>query len=177
MPSRYEALLAQLRAEVPGFRVVPKASSRRHRVLDRALRIVTLGRMTAYMDYQTTLGRTVYVTPDFARRSDDDKYITLVHEAVHVRQFVRFTPVGMALLYLLAPLPIGLAWCRAAFEKEAYAAEARAIAEVYGVARARAERADVVAQFVGPAYAWMWPFRAAIERWYDQVLASLEDSR
>ncbi len=100
-------------------------------------------------------------------------------KTVHLRQFRRYTVVGMSLLYLLVPLPIGLAWFRARFEKQAYAETIRAAAEVWGKSYASGPglRAHVIQQFVGSAYGWMWPFRAHMERWYDQILATIEDNR
>ncbi len=177
---RYDALVAALRAEIPNFRIVRKDRSRLSRAIDLALRAMTIGRMSTYLsDYQTTIGRVVYVTPDFDDWDADRRYVTLRHEAVHLRQFRRYTLPGMALLYLLVPLPIGLAWFRAHFERAAYAETIRAAAEVWGVARVRdaAFREHVVEQFVGAAYGWMWPFRRAIERWYDRILATLDDTR
>ena len=174
--SRYDALVAQLRAEFPGFRIVRKDRSWLSRVIHGALCVVTLGRMTSYLDsYQTTIRRTVYVTADWDGRPADDRYVTLRHEAVHLRQFRSFTLPGMAVLYLFLPLPVGLAWFRAQFEKAAYAESIRAAAEVFGPEFPRRDefRAYVIGQFIGPAYGWMWPFRRSLERWYDEVLASL----
>jgi hypothetical protein len=81
----------------------------------------------------------------------------------------------MAVLYLLVPLPAGLAWCRAWFEKQAYAETIRAAAEVHGVACVRdpAFRDRILRQFTGPSYGWMWPFRRGLERWYDSVVEGL----
>jgi hypothetical protein len=31
----------------------------------------------------------------------------------------------------------------------------------------------VIAQFVSGAYGWMWPFPRAVERWFDDFVASL----
>jgi hypothetical protein len=175
--SRYDTYLEQLRREIPGFRVVRKDSSRLHRAIHHALRIVTLGQMTSYLDsYQTTIGKTVYVTPDWDDRDPDDRYVTMRHEAVHLRQFRRYTLPGMALLYLLLPLPMGLAYFRMRFERSAYAETIRASAEVWGVdyATGRELRDHVIGAFVGPAYGWMWPFRRQLERWYDQVVEELD---
>jgi hypothetical protein len=177
---RYDALVEALRAEIPGFRIVRKDRSRLSRAIDVALRVMTLGRMSTYLsDYQTTIGRVVFVTPDFDEWDPDRRYVTLRHEAVHLRQFRSYTLPGMALLYLLVPLPIGLAWFRARFERAAYAETIRAAAEVWGSERVRdfTFREHVVEQFVGPAYGWMWPFRGQIQRWYDRVLATIEDTR
>jgi hypothetical protein len=173
---RYEALLAELAAEFPRFRVVEKAGSRLHRAIDRALRILSLGRIDDYLDgFHVTLGQTVYVTSAWATRDADERWAILRHEAVHLRQFRRFTPLGMAILYLLLPLPLGLAWCRARMEMAAYAESIRAAAALRGVDHVRAGgfRDEVVAQFTGPSYGWMWPFRRAIERWYDGVVAEV----
>jgi hypothetical protein len=174
--TRYDALVETLRAEFPAFRIVRKDGSRLHRAIHHALRALTLGRMNSYLDaFQTTIGGTVYVTADWNERDADERYVTLRHEAVHLRQFRSFTLPGMALLYLLMPLPMGLAWFRARFEKEAYAESIRAAAEVWGPAYPRRPefRRHVIEQFLGAAYGWMWPFRGALERWYDRVLASL----
>ena len=85
----------------------------------------------------------------------------------------------MAVLYIFLPLPMGLAYFRARLEQEAYAETIRAAAEVWGqdVVRGASYRAHIIEQFVGPSYGWMWPFRKALERWYDQILAGLGDER
>jgi len=173
--NRYEALVEALREEFPRFRIVRKDQSRLHRAIDIALRTLTFGRMRTYLDsYQTTIGRTVYVTADWDSIDPDQRYVTLRHEAVHLRQFRKFTLPGMAVLYVLLPVPMGLAWWRGYFEKEAYAESIRAAAEVWGPDRPRsaAFREHVIRQFLGPSYGWMWPFRSQLERWYDRVLAT-----
>jgi hypothetical protein len=173
---RYAALVAALRAEFPRFRIVRKDRSPLHKLIHHALRAITLGRMTSYLDsFQTTIGSTVYVTPDWDAWDPDHRYVTLRHEAIHLRQFRRYSLPGMAILYVLLPLPMGLAWCRARLEWEAYAESIRAAAEVWGPAYPRrpAYREYIIGQFTGASYGWMWPFRAQLERWYDRVLASL----
>jgi len=62
------------------------------------------------------------------------------------------------------------------FERQAYEETIRASAEVWGrpyVARAEL-RDHVIGAFTGPAYGWMWPFRASLERWYDQFVDKLD---
>lgn len=178
--SRYDALVEALRAEVPGFRIVRKDRSPLHRAIHYALIGVTFGAMRSYLDsYQTTIGRTIYVTSDWDEIPEDARYCTLRHEAVHLRQFRRLTLPVMAVLYVLLPLPMGLAYFRARFEMEAYAETIRAEAEVFGAdyPRRQDRRTRIVEQFVGASYGWMWPFRRSVERWYDQVLATVEDGR
>jgi hypothetical protein len=175
--TRYDDLVAAITDEFPRFRLVIKSTSALQRAIDRALRILTLGQMRAYLDgYQTTLGSTVYVTADWDQRDPDQRYATLRHELVHMRQFRRYGFLGMALLYLLVPLPMGLAYFRARFEREAYAETIRATFEVAGRAAVDepAFRARMREQFTGPSYGWMWPFPRAFDRWFDRVVASLE---
>jgi hypothetical protein len=177
---RYSALVEALREEVPGFRIVRKDESALHRAIDVLLKVVTFGRMRSYLDsFQTTIGKTVYVTADWDDWEPDDRYVTLRHEAVHLRQFRKLTLPVMAVLYIFVPLPMGLAYFRARFEKEAYAETIRARAEVSGVGYVRgvSHRKYVIEQFMGPSYGWMWPVRADLERWYDQILATLGDRR
>lgn len=173
---RLAELEAELAAEFPGFRVVPKVRSRAQRLIHIAVAVLTLGRNRSYLDgYYTTIGRRVFVTADWDAMSRDRRYLVLLHERVHLRQFRRFTLVGMALLYLFVPLPIGLAYFRARFEREAYAETIRGAAGLYGIAHVRAPafRDRILDQFTGASYGWMWPFRRSLERWYEGVLAGL----
>lgn len=173
---RDERYLAELREEIPGLRVLDKADDPLSRLIDRALRVLTLGGQSAYMTrYVTTMGRSIYLPSGWRSRSPESRYVTLRHEAVHLRQFRRYGFVGTALLYLLPILPLGLAWGRARLEWEAYAETFRATRDVFGLDAARdpALRASVVEQFTGPAYGWMWPFPRQVEVWIDRLLAEL----
>jgi hypothetical protein len=156
--------------------MVRKDRSRWQRAIHYGLVAITLGGMRRYLtDYQTTIRRTVYVTADWDQLDPRSRYVTLRHERIHLEQFRRYSTPVMGLLYLLVPLPMGLAYFRAQFEKEAYAETIRAAAELFG--RDYVERASyrdaILGQFTGPSYGWMWPFRRNLERWYDSVLASL----
>jgi hypothetical protein len=176
MEEKYRELLAELRREFPSFRLVRKDASPLSRLLGHALYVCTLGAQKHYLDrYQTTLGQTVYVTPDWEDRPFAERYVTLRHERVHLRQFRRFSFPGMALLYLFLPLPMGVAWGRAMLEREAYEESLRAAAEVFGLAHVQAPafRDHILAQFTSGAYGWMWPFRQALNRWYDGVVRDL----
>jgi hypothetical protein len=177
---RYARLVEALQAEIPGFRIVRKDQSRFHRAIHYALIALTLGRMRSYLDsYQTTIGKTVYVTADWDSLPADRRYVTLRHEAIHLRQFRKLTLPVMAIVYVLLPLPTVLAYGRARLEQEAYAETIRAAAEVWGphVPRSADYRKYVIDQFMGPSYGWMWPFRKSLDRWYDTILASLEERR
>lgn len=175
---RYQRLLGELAREFPRFRLVRKDRSRFQRVIHKALVVVTFGQMRRYLDsYQTTIGYTVYVTADWDELDADERWATLRHERIHLRQFRRYSVPGMALLYLLVPLPAGLAYFRARFEKQAYEESIRATAEVRGRGYVAAGpfRERIIRQFTGPSYGWMWPFRHRLERWYDSVVATLPE--
>lgn len=177
---RYQRLVASLCEEIPGFRIVRKDQTRLHKAIHYALIALTFGRMRSYLDsFHTTIRKTVYVTADWDSLDADERYVTLRHEAVHLRQFRRFSLPIMGLLYLAVPLPAGLAYFRAYFEKQAYAETVRAAAEVWGIEKASSEsyRNYVIGQFMGPSYGWMWPFRSGLERWYDQILSSIGEQR
>lgn len=173
---RYEAYVAEMEREFPGLRILRKEDSSFQRLLDLGLRVVTFGAMSTYLTHYTTvIGRTIWVPTGWLKRDDDERYITMRHEAVHLRQMKRYTPIGMALLYGLPIFPLGLAYGRARIEWEAYAETLRAVAETRGEKAARAPelRAHIVRQFTSASYGWMWPFEKTIERWIDQELARI----
>ena len=176
----YEGLVEALRTEFPRLRLVPKHHSLLQRSIHHALRLLTLGGQSSYLeDYVTTIGARIYLPPGWMTRSPADRMATLRHERVHLRQFARLGVLLMGLLYLLVPLPIGFAWFRMRFEREAYEESIRATWELSGPEAVLDPRyrAHVVSVFVGPAYGWMWVRRSDVERWYDGVVAGLVESR
>lgn len=175
-----DAFLVTLREEFPRFRVVKKEESPLSRAIDVALRALTLGGQRSFMTrYYTVIGDTLYVPASWDHVDPLEAIITLRHERVHLRQRRRWTLPGMALIYLVPILPLGLAWGRARIEWEAYEETVRATWELRGEAAARspALRRHVVDRFVGPDYGWMWPFRGQVERWYDELLARIAHER
>lgn len=174
---RLEQLLAELRDEFPRFAIVRKDTSRLQRVLHYGMIIATFGRVRDYLDeYYNTFRQTVYVTPEWDDKDPDDCYILLRHEREHMRQFRRYSVAGMLFLYWLLPLPFGLAYFRARFEKAGYEQTIRASAEVYGLDYVKSTwfREFVVDQFTTVSYGWMWPFPRQLEAWYDAVVADIE---
>ncbi len=170
--------IAEMRGEFPRFRIVSKRDSRLSRVIDVALRIVTFGGQRVFMTrYHTVIGDTLYVPDLWQRTSDVDKIILLRHERVHLRQRRRLTFLGMAFIYLVPWLPLGLAYGRARLEWEAYTETLRATAELKGIEAARDPvlREHIVARFTGPDYGWMWPFERSVTRWYSEALRVIEE--
>jgi hypothetical protein len=164
----------------PPVRLVPKAGSPLCALVDRALRLLTAGRQDRFMsEYVTTIGRTIYVPSGWERLSAAERYCTLRHELVHVRQFERWTWPGMALLYLLFPVPFGFAAARAAFELQAYRESLRAMHEVGELTQARREAVLtwMVQRFTGPDYGWMWLAGGSVRRALEKTLRTLDAGR
>jgi hypothetical protein len=174
-----ERCIAQIHGEFPRFRIVPKARDPLSRAIAVLLRVITLGGQRQYLShYHTVIGYTLYVPASWETTSDVDRVILLRHERVHLLQRRRYGFGGMALLYLLPFFPVGLAYGRARLEWEAYEETLRATAEHYGLSAVRAPelRAKLVERFTGPDYGWMWPFRRAVEGWYDRAVRDIEMS-
>lgn len=171
-----ERFLAELKQEFPAFRIVPKRGDGLSRLIDAALRVVTLNGQRHYLTrYHTVIGDTLYVPETWDALPDLERVILLRHERVHLRQRRRYGPALMTFLYLVPFLPLGLAYGRARIEWEAYTETLRATAQLCGLAAARDPglRERIVSRFTGPDYGWMWPFRASVERWYDRALQEL----
>ncbi len=173
-----EGMLAEIAAEFPGFRLLKKCDSLLMSWIHWALKVLTLGRQSRFLtEYHTVIGYTLYVAPTWEQLSDIDRIALLRHERVHLRQRRKFGMWGLAFLYLVPFFPVGLAYGRARLEWEAYTETIRALFELRGVSvlSDRALRQRIVERFVGPDYAWMWPFRRAVEKWYDALILQLSD--
>lgn len=176
MEEALAALIASMEQRPRPVRVVPKRDCLHQRAAAWVLWALTFGGQRTYLThYVTTLGHTIYVPESFETWPPAHTLEVLRHELVHVAQFERLGFVGMAIVYLLLPLPAGLAYGRARLEWEAYRETLRAIAEIEGfdAARAPALHEDIVRRFTGPDYGWMWPFPAMVRRWINEELAVL----
>ena len=174
-----ESLLAEISAEFPTFRIVPKSDSPLMHVIDRGLRAVTLGRQSRFMtEYHTILGSVLFVAPGWVDMDERDRMVLLRHERVHMRQSRRLGIFGMAFLYLIPFFPIGLAYGRARLEWEAYRETLKATMELHGLQAACSAtlRVRIVSRFTGPDFGWMWPFRKSVESWYDKFVGELHQS-
>jgi hypothetical protein len=175
-----ERCITEIRQEFPKFSIVPKDESLLSRLIDVALRIVTLGGQNRFIThYHTVIGYTLYVPASWNTLGDIDRCILLRHERVHLRQRKRYGFIGMAFIYLVPFFPLGLAYGRARLEWEAYVETLRATAELHGMpaAKATALRESIIQRFVGPDYGWMWPFRSTVARWYDEAVRVIEVER
>lgn len=172
--SRSERLTDEIRAEFPRFAIRRKRGSALQRAIHVALALITLGGMRVYLTrYHTVLFGVLWVPDAWDDMSDDDRYVLLRHERVHLRQRARMGDVVMSFVYLVPILPLFLAYGRARIEWEAYVETIRATAEIYGIEAAASLRGHIVARFTGPEYGWMWPFPGAVNRWFDEALADV----
>lgn len=150
------------------------------RLIDVALRIVTLGGQNRFIThYHTVIGYTLYVPASWNSLGETDRCILLRHERVHLRQRKRYGFLGMAFIYLIPFFPLGLAYGRARLEWEAYVETLRATAEFHGVLAMKSAtlRESILQRFTGPDYGWMWPFRSTVGRWYDDAVREIEVER
>lgn len=171
---RLDQLLDELALEFPRFQIVRKRTSLLQRIIHVLLAVITLGGQRVYLThYHTVLFGKLWVPDAWDGMSDDDKFILLRHERVHLRQRARWGDLLMAFLYLVPFFPLFLAYGRARIEWEAYVETLRATAEIRGIAAAEELREHIKRRFVGPEYGWMWPFPKAIDRWFDEAMADI----
>lgn len=170
-----DAFVLEMKREFPSFSIERKSNSKLQRAIGHFLRVVTFGGMRTYVShYHTVLFGKLWVPDAWDRMRDVDRYILLRHERIHLRQRARMGDLLMGIYYLFVFFPLGLAYGRARIEWEAYEETLRATTEELGIEEAKRLRSWLVERFVGPDYGWMWPFRAQVERWFDEAIASLE---
>ena len=171
----HEAFLEEIRGEFPRFEIRYKRDSGLQRAIHVLLAVLTFGGQRSYQTrYHTAMFGRLYVPDSWDEMTDEDRYILLRHERVHLQQRKRMGDVAMAVVYLLPIFPLGLAWGRARIEWEAYIETIRATHEIYGIAAARRLRGEILRRYVGGDYGWMWPFPRTVGRWFDDVIADLE---
>jgi hypothetical protein len=169
VPTRFDAILAELRREFRTFRLVPKHESALMRLAYHGLlmRRWCPDFMTAYT---TVLVSVVYMPAELI--GTDAGYRVLRHERVHMRDCWRSGVVPFVLSYALL-LPAGLT-LRAVWEMRGYAETMRAELELAGVID-DALLAHIERQFCSSAYLYMCPFPGLVRRWVrrtrDRVLA------
>jgi hypothetical protein len=171
--TKYQMLLDSMRVEFPRFQIIEKNRSWHQRLIDKILYVITIGKQRFYLsDYHTTIGQKVYVPASWNYENDEDRYIIMRHERIHMRQFKKYSFTGMSLLYLFVFFPLGLSYFRMKFERDAYEETLRAMHEIKGEEKIRDPRfrEDVIRSFTGPDYGWMWPFKNRISKWYDDLV-------
>ena len=164
---RYQILVERTKKEFPRFNVKERDKSWLRPVFWLMSKITRVD----YSGFTTTIASTMYTGSDWKTDSSDDKYKTLRHEKIHIKQVHRF-PLGrwawpinhliMGLLYAFV-LPFILTF-RAKFEREGYVQTLLVEYELRGqISEYRMKHnAEWMARtFGGSAYAWMWRKSAA----------------
>ena len=170
--SRAAPFLVEIQREFPSFAIRKKRGNVLQQAIHVVLFVFTLGGQRVYLTrYHTVLFGVLWVPDAWDAMKDEDKYILLRHERVHLRQRRRMGDLAMTFVYLVPFFPLFFAYGRARIEWEAYVETIRATAEVYGSEVAASLRSGIRERFVGPDYGWMWPFPKTIDRWFDEALA------
>lgn len=176
MKQEVDDLKAEMLLEFPDFRVVPKDSSYLMRFLNVVLLVISFGAQRNFMtSFTTIVGRTMYTPRGWEDSAHTNQLATLRHERVHFRQQRRYTRFLFSVLYLFV-LPLGFAFFRTKFEKEAYEESMLVYALRYGAGALResAYRERMIRHFTSGEYLWMWVIRSDIEKWYDDTAAAIE---
>jgi hypothetical protein len=172
----YEELMVEIKREFPDFDVIKKTDSKLMKLIDVFLKMITFGQMKTFMtSFITTLGANVYVTEKWEFTRLVDKVEVLRHERIHMRQAKKYGRFLFSFLYLLFPLPVGLAYFRKKFEQEAYEESIRAIYQYHGEKAASSLQVKefIISQFTTANYFWMWPFKKSVEEWYDATIKKI----
>jgi hypothetical protein len=181
--TEYIKLLKELEKEFPDFEVKYKRDSTTMKIIDRFLKIVTFGKMKTFMtQFITTYGDDIYTPDGWDDRDPLSKCITLRHERVHIRQKQRYfrkikwlSFFWFSVRYTMWLLPAFLAMGRKLIEQEAYEESLRARAEYLGVdvLEDKEYRDHIVNHFLSANYFWTWPYRKAVEEWFDDTVLKI----
>lgn len=168
----YAERVLAVRIEFPGFIIRRKS----HSTFMKVLALLLFFNKAFMTSYVTTIGRWMWTPENWDNWDDETKERILRHEAVHLCQQRRLTFPLYALLYLLLPLPLGLAWFRARLEWEAYSETIRSLAESKGLAYVQdvTTRGVFISYFTSGAYGWMWPFSEQVGKWYDKLVDQIQ---
>ncbi|MCK4594776.1 hypothetical protein KAU45_09765 [bacterium] len=153
-------------AKLGPLRLAVLEKSRFARAIDTLGRPFSLG-LTGFDAF--TWAGTVYLAERmFGNRSG---YLLLRHEAVHLTDQRRVGLVPFILSYLIL-LPFGVT-SRALWEWRGYRETLRAYWE-RGSKLAGKRAGNVLREFAGKRYLFMWPFKGMVERWIGRELKRLD---
>lgn len=147
-----------------GVVFVRKQDSRFHKAIAWVLWLISFGKLNDYHNFATTIGRTIALPENFDLYPEAEKVALVEHELTHVRQYATWGLLFM-LSYVLFPLPVGLAYFRWVWEREAYLRQLQVLMR-YGNKSILSRVDYIVENLSGPAYIWAWPFRASMRTWF-----------
>lgn len=189
MQSRYDQLLAKLKEEIPGFRVLKYRESWFIRSIHFLVKLITFGKFDpGESGFKQMIGRTMYVPNNWDDLTDRLRYISLRHEAVHGRQFrewpfkflsipvlwrINFLLFSLAYLFVMIP---GVWSMRAKFEREGYTQTLLTMYELdgqYSLSTAQRQVKFLGEVFSGPQYFWMWR-KSKARKWAAATMLAIE---
>lgn len=154
-------------ATAQGVKIVRKDQHWFWKALGWIVMVVTFGQNKTFTSrYITTIGKTIAVPSTWDSYSDLSKLEILTHELVHVGQYRKYTPPVMGLLYLLVFFPIGLAYFRYRFEREAYVVGFKKTLS-YDPSQRQRLIDHGVEQMTSGQYGWTWPFKKSVRAWFE----------
>ena len=171
--SRLCRLCVELKKEFPNVKFRRKRKIWYHWIAHVLICVFTLGMNTKYFRYTTTGKKTIDWSDHHWNRLNtgvdlDRVWECLRHEREHLRQFKKYTRLGMVLLWAIPP--IFLCYGRAVIiEKPGFLESLRAKLETNSAyAKSPEYRKWWVSRFTGPAYGWAWVIKSQVERWFDE---------
>lgn len=169
---RLDRIVALVRADVPGLRLVDKHTVPWMRVIERLIRPFAPDFGTSYT---TVIGSTVYLPRPPERMDHRALAVTLAHEYVHQLDQAEH---GLAfyLSYGFTPLPFWRTH-RAHWERRAYAVDLMLAHETGGDDRLSLYEARLRGLFAGPAYGWMWGGRPAAATFLKPIVDGIRQGR
>lgn len=176
---RYDALYRNA-VSAYGLVLEKKADKWYWKAVGALLGAISFGKIDFMNSFFTTFANRIGVSPSWDEMTVEEKYVMLLHETEHMRQYTvaGFGSIWLGFVlsgigYLLLPFPVGLAYVRAYMEMQGYAQTIRGTVQMYGKATAEAQKDFIVRQFTSWNYLFMWPFPDYMNRWYENTLARI----
>lgn len=110
----------------------------------------------SFLDYWTTIGKTIYYPPNIKNPDNPAWSLIIEHEKVHMKQYQKYGIVLFLFLYLFIPLPVFFAYFRWKFEREAYLIEIK-----------NGLSSRFVVKMLDEGYLKPWP-KSWMVRWFDK---------
>ena len=166
-PPRHEALLAEIRAEFPGFAIVRKRGQALQSVIAVVLAIVTLGGQRHYLTrYHTVLFGKLYVPDAGTRWTTAPATSSFVTSACTSASAAAWATSSWPSCTSCRSCPcFSRGGARASSGKRTSRPSARPQSFTASTRRDALED-EIVRRFVGPDYGWMWPFPQTVRRWF-----------
>ncbi len=169
---KYQNLLSEMKEEFPYFNLVVK----KHSKFNQLLKKLTFFNPEMNERYTTTLGPTIAVNNTWNERPAKNRYSTLIHERIHMRQEQKYGLTAYFLVFALIPFPTKLAYFRKKWEQEAYQVNLYMSwkeghrEKIFGEKYIK----YIMDQFIGQFYFFMWYSKEHILKWMLKTVRNFE---